>query len=311
LTLKPSAPAVTVVIPVRDGGPQLFGVLKALEQQTLPCDSFEVVIGDDGSKNELPGESPGGRLNLTVSRAAPANSYVARNRAARTGTAEVLAFCDSDCVPAPDWLEMGLTALHTADVVVGDILWDPPLTPTPWTILDIELHVNPAAAVGAGRCLGGNLFVRRDLYERVGGFDESLPSGGDGDFGTRCVRAGARLVFAPDSSVTHPTHDRAKPFLKKIWRVNFASGVREGRAGRRPKLLTPWLIPTIGMVRSRRAIGRSMLIDRGRLEAAGVHADWLSTLRALAALYLVIPYVGRIARSAGRRAGHREIRNVT
>ncbi|MDQ2913774.1 MAG: glycosyltransferase [Chloroflexota bacterium] len=298
--------AVTVVVPVRDGGSRLLDVLQALESQTLGGDRFEVVIGDDGSKDEVAEKLPGGRLNLKVVRGAPANSYVARNRAARAGNGDVLAFCDADCVPASDWLEMGLAALEAADVVVGDIRWEVPAAPTSWTLLDIEMHVNPAAAVKSGRCLGGNLFVKRDLFERVGGFDESLPSGGDDDFGARCVRVGARLVFAPSSSVAHPTHNRAEPLLRKVWRVNYATGVREGRIGTRPRLLRLWLVPTVGMIRSRRRIGRSLSLDQGRLAAAGAHPGWLTRARALALLYLVIPYVGRIARSAGQRKGRSE-----
>ena len=62
-----------------------------------------------------------------------------------------------------------------------------------------------------------NLFLRRELFERVGGFDETIDEHGDFDFVERCVAVGARLVFGPDAVVSHPTRERGRAVLRAQW----------------------------------------------------------------------------------------------
>jgi hypothetical protein len=118
----------------------------------------------------------------------------------------VLAFTDADCEPAPGWLAAGLKALARADIVQGRVL--------------------PAAASGPfDRTLGvtseyglyetANLFARRDVFERIGGFEpvlgigaETHPFGEDAWFVWRAKRAGALTAFAHDALVYHSVFPR-------------------------------------------------------------------------------------------------------
>ncbi len=178
-------------------------------------------------------------------------------------------------LPEPGWLEAGLRALDGAgaDVVGGAILPVIPARPTTWTLLDLDLHVDQKLATSNGRALGGNLFVRRDLFVAVGGFDQSLPNGGDYDLVARCVANSAQLVYSGAAGVRHPTHDRPGPLLRKIWRINRAAGVRQARTGQPPRLITRGLIPYFGMAQSRKAIGRPSRLDQARLRLSGANAS--------------------------------------
>lgn len=295
----PTGLVVSVIVPVRNGGRDLGGLLDALVAQTLSCEAFEVVIGDDGSTDGALGELEFPEPWLRVVPGPPLNSYAARNRAAQTSQARVLAFCDSDCTPEPSWLERGLAALDHADVVGGLIRPIVPDVPTVWTLLDLDLHVDQERAVNSGRGLGGNLFLRRDLFDRLGGFDDSLPNTGDSDLVARCVEAGLRLVFASDAVVWHPTHNRGRSFLRKVWRIHRALGIRHARQGMRPNLMTIASIPILSMARSRRHAGRPLGLDRGRLSGAGVKPSALQNAAALGAMYLVLPTFIRAARFRG------------
>jgi glycosyltransferase involved in cell wall biosynthesis len=293
------APVVSVVVPVRDGGSGLAELAEALAAQTLARDRFEVLVADDGSSD---GATKGLATEdewLRVLPGPPINSYAARNRAARSAAAPVLAFCDADCRPEPPWLERGLVALEQADVVGGLIVPLLPERPTVWTLLDLDFHVDQERAVASGRGLGGNLFVRREVFERVGGFDESIPNTGDSDLVSRCISSGARLAFAPDAVVSHPTHNRPWPFLRKVWRIQRALGVREARRGVRPRLLTASSVPILSMIRSRRSARRPLLLDRTRLAANGVEPRLRDHLRALPLMYLLLPVLTRAARFRG------------
>src|SRR5690349_15461089 len=101
-------PEISVIVPVRNGRGYVEELVAALERQTLAPPRFELVLADDGSTD--------GTLEWLAARALPwvkvapgppRNSYAARNRAVANSVGTVLAFCDVDCVPEPEWLERG------------------------------------------------------------------------------------------------------------------------------------------------------------------------------------------------------------
>jgi GT2 family glycosyltransferase len=298
---------VSVVVPVRnDRGRHLQALLEALERQTLPRDRFEVLIGDDGSTD---GSAEGLARDdgwVRVLPGPPRNSYAARNRAARAGTGPVIAFVDSDCRPEPTWLEEGLRALADADAAAGAIGFDVPDKWTVWTLIDMETTKDHERQVRVANAETANLFVRRELYDRVGGLDDTIPEHGDFDFAERIVAAGGRLVYAPRARVVHPTRDTPRPFLRMVWIMNRWYAVRAVREGKRPAAvkLRCWL-PVVSTLRGRRRLGYSLRLDRRALAANGVRPRLRDDLLALPLQYLVLPYVRNAAQLAGYIHGRR------
>lgn len=298
---------VSVVVPVRnDRGRYLRELIQALERQSIGRERFEVLIGDDGSTDgSTEGLStPDGWVRVLGG--PPRNSYAARNRAARAARAPAIAFVDSDCKPEPTWLVEGLRALADADAAAGGIRFDLPAHPTVWTFIDIETTKDHERQVRSGNAETANLFVRRELYERIGGFDDSLPEHGDFDFAERVVAAGGRLVYAPAALVTHPTRDRARPFLRMVWVMNRWYAVRAARAGKRPSAvkLREW-VPIVQQVRGRRRLGYSLRLDERCLRANGIRPRPRHDLLALPLQYLVLPYVRNAAQLVGWLQGRR------
>lgn len=306
-----TGPVVTVIAPVRDGAAVLPHLIAALEAQTLDRGHFEVVIGDDGSADGGTDGLETGDGWIRVVSGSRSTGYAARNRAAAAARGEVLAFCDADCVPDDRWLEAGLAAIEDADVAAGFIRGVGPSRPTIWTLLDMDTFVDQERAVSAGGLLTGNLFVKREFFNRLGGFDESLPRTGDFEFAQRCEAAGARVVYAREAVVDHPTYNSPKPFLRKVWGVNRWYGWREARAGRRPNALRlrAW-VPFVQTYRSRRYFGRPPWLATERLRQNGVEPRLQDHLRALPVIYLVLPYAGLLAQLAGWRAGRRSPADV-
>jgi GT2 family glycosyltransferase len=282
-------PRVTVILPVRNDREGVRTVIAALERQTLPRNEFEIVVGDDGSVDgSVDGiETPDGWVR-GVSGAAVSSS-AGRNRAAALARAPVLAFCDSDCRPAPDWLEQGIRALEPADMAAGAITLVAPRRPTVWTVLDADMFLDQERLVGRGLAVTANLFVRRELFERIGGFDDALHYGGDSDFVVRARAAGARLVFAPGAVVEHPTRDTASAVGRKVWVTSREYAARETREGRRPSLLrVRSLLPVLAYGRQRRRAGRTLGLSVDRLSTAGnvtVATRWAATAVAYGPLY--------------------------
>jgi glycosyltransferase involved in cell wall biosynthesis len=296
----------SVVVPVRNRSEDIRELLDALAAQTIPRERFEVLIGDDGSTDGLTNNLATGDGWIQVLWGPPMNSYAARNRAASAARSPVLAFCDSDCKPEPDWLEKGLGALEDADAVAGGIRFVLPRRRTLWTLLDIETTKDHESQVPMGNAETANLFVRRDLFTQLDGFDDTLPEHGDFDFASRCVASGGRLVYAPEALVWHPARERALPFLRMVWVMNRWYAAREARAGRLPVALKLrcW-IPALSVVRSRRRMGFSLGLDRRTLNANGVRPRLRDDLRALPAIYLLLPYLRGFAQLRGCIDGRR------
>ena len=298
----------SVVVPVRNGGADVPELVAALAAQTVPRERFEVVIADDGSTDgSLTGlEAHEGWLRVLLGR--PRNSYAARNSGLRAAGAPVIAFCDIDCRPEPAWLAAGLAALAQADIAAGEVRFTVPERPTTFMLLDADSSLDHAAQVTIGKGSTANLFVRRDLLERMGGFDDRLPSGGDWELVTRCVSDGARLVYAPDAVVTHPVRG-GRAYLRKVWFRSRWAATRGALVGGRPDLLAA-LLPPARMVQFRRRSGRSLALDRARLRDHGTTPTGWQQAAALGARYVLVPGLTYVARLWGwidglrlRRAG--------
>lgn len=299
---------VSVVVPIRDDrGGQLRDLLGALERQTLPRERFEVVIGDDGGTDGSLDAIETDDGWLRVVHGPPRNSYAARNMAARaTRPSRALAFTDSDCLPDPDWLEAGLAALEDADAAAGDIRFSVPDEDSVWSLIDVEATKDHELQVQNANAETANLFVRREVFERLGGFDDSLPEHGDFDFARRVVESGGTLVYARDARLVHPARTTAKQFLKMAWVMHRWYAAREARAGRRPLGTTiRWWVPLVAHLKWRRDAGRPLRLDRARLAAQGFRPRLRDELKALPLLYVLLPYWGGAAQVRGFLDGRR------
>jgi len=204
---------VSIIIPAYNAEKTLARCLEACLNQTYS--DVEVIVVDDGSTDSTPqiAESFSATF-LTQQRQGPA---AARNRGAETAKGEYLAFTDSDCVPAPDWIERLVSEMGDGVAAVGgtyDIA-------NPESLLARMVHEEIVARHARldrdVDFLGSfNLMVRRAAFEEVGGFDESFPraSGEDNDLAYRLQNAGGRLRFVPEAAVAHYHPTRLWPYLR-------------------------------------------------------------------------------------------------
>ena len=220
---------VSVVIPTFQRAARLPGLVAALEAQSLPVEDFEVIVADDGSRDDTPAVladlAARTRLDLRVVRN-PTNKGPgrARNLAWRSSTAPIIAFTDDDCMPTPGWLEAGLARFTdgSAGIVQGRTLPDPSVALGHWA-------VTQRLEEFSDRYETCNIFYRRSVLEEVGGFDEEIIFfGEDAVPGWKARRLGVVAEFAPDALVYHAvTHPGPRYFLR--WAMqhgNWATLVR-------------------------------------------------------------------------------------
>ena len=205
-------PKVSVIVPARNAAATLGRTLAALAQQTL---DHEAIVVDDASTDET--AAIAGRYGVTVIAAGGDGPSRARNLGAAAAGGDWLAFTDADCFPRPDWLAAA-TAME-ADVVQGPVV--PEREPGPFERTVSLAHPSPLYETA-------NLVVRREWFDRVGGFEAwllplaSKELGEDVWLGWRLRRAGARLAWAPDAIVEHAVFDRdALGFIAERLRLRF------------------------------------------------------------------------------------------
>jgi glycosyltransferase involved in cell wall biosynthesis len=204
---RPGLPAVSVVAPTRDRATRLRGLLRALSEQRLARDRFEVIVVDDGSRDETPvvlSEAAGaGPLALTVVRRERAGGpAAARNAGWRRARAPLVAFVDDDCEPSPAWLEamLAAAAAHPGAIIQG------PTTPIPRETGALGPFARTRRIEAPGPWFQTcNILYPRALLDRLGGFDERFPDalGEDTDLAWRAIEAGAGTAFAPEAGVHH------------------------------------------------------------------------------------------------------------
>jgi glycosyltransferase involved in cell wall biosynthesis len=291
-------PLISVIVPVRNNPDGIRALLTRLRDQTIPQDRFEVIIGDDGSRPECAPRLDDSDVNVRVVKGPPKTSYAARNRAVAAARGAVLAFTDSDCLPEPTWLERGLAALDTADVIAGEVRYKLPPRPTVWSLLTVDMFLDQERAVRFSGAMTANLFVRQELFDALGGFDEALPSGGDYDFAQRVVAGRGRLIYGPDAVVLHPTLDGAREFMRKVWRVSRWTAARRARSHKPPSFVGYLaFVPFIGVALSRRMMLRPALgLELRRLRACGARARLRDRIYAMTMLYFVVAYVAGFAK---------------
>jgi GT2 family glycosyltransferase len=212
---------VSIIIPFRDQPELLRNCLRRLSASTFR--RYEVVLVDNGSTDPrtrlLLAKLRDRRRVRVVDAAGPFNFSRLCNAGADAATGDGLLFLNNDTeVLTPDWLEHLLALAADPHVgVVGATLLYPDgtvqhagLFPRPdgaWVHPHrgrpadaAELNAVRAVPAVTGACL----FVRREVFEDVGGFDESFPvTFNDVDFCAR-VRAGGRLVLVtPGARLIH------------------------------------------------------------------------------------------------------------
>jgi glycosyltransferase involved in cell wall biosynthesis len=206
VTRTDAAPRVSVAVSTYQRADRISRLLRSLSRQTLPPTDFEVVVYDDGSRDDsvatirqlIP--ELGYPLRL-IEGSANRGPAAGRNEAWRAASAPVVAFTDDDCVPDADWLRVGLQAFDdpAVDVVVGRV------EPAPDQLGDLGPFSRTLRVSDARFFATANCFYRRSALEAADGFDEQFrrAAGEDTDLGLRVLGEHGRAQFAISALVHH------------------------------------------------------------------------------------------------------------
>ena len=214
---------VSVVIPCFQDAGGLVVCLDGLLAQK-DAGSLQIIVVDNGQTPsiQLPETY---RERVTLLHEPRPGSYVARNAGIAAATASVVAFTDADCLPMVVWLARALSFFRenpSFDLFAGRVTLFTQTGAPPRTCA--ELYENHFAFrqednVKAGYAVTANLFVRRQVFDRVGAFDPVTYSGGDAEFTRRAVAGGSRLAYCGDSVVKHAMRSDLDELISKVHRI--------------------------------------------------------------------------------------------
>lgn len=188
----------------------------------------------------------------------------ARNEGLRHVRADIVAFPDDDCA-YPDGL-LGAVARRFAEqpeldgltgrAVASDGAADPSWERDAAVLTSRNLW---------NRVISFTLFLRRELVERVGAFDERLglgsgttwSSGEEVEYVVRALRAGARIEYDPELVVTHAVKRYTHAELRAV-------GLRDGAS-------VGWILRRHGY--GARTTARMLLRPLGGIGASLAHGD--------------------------------------
>ncbi len=157
---------ISVIIPTYNRCKILKECLMSLERQNLPKKDFEVIVIDDGSRDQTKKLVQGykGNLELFYYRKKNEGQGIARNYGLKKAKGKIIVFIGDDIICLPDFLTEHLR-LHLwhggeEEAVLGYTTWHPKLTITPF----MRWLTNGSSILGM---FGGHQFA----YEKLLGKD--------------------------------------------------------------------------------------------------------------------------------------------
>jgi succinoglycan biosynthesis protein ExoA len=221
----PDAPFVSVVMPVRNEESHIGETLEALIEQDYPADRCEILVADgnstDGTRAVV--EAAAGRSKMPIRWLANPGqlSSAGRNAGVRAAKGDIITIVDGHCeIPGRHLLADTARIIHEqgADALCRP---QPLFYPGNSWFQDLVARVR-ATALGHGRdstiySLDNSSFVdptssgatyRREVFEKIGYFDESFDACEDVEFNHRVRAAGLKAFIDPSLAIFYrPRHD--------------------------------------------------------------------------------------------------------
>jgi glycosyltransferase involved in cell wall biosynthesis len=220
-------PALSIIIPMKNEENNIRLCLESILANSFPGEKYEIICVDNGSSDRT----------IEVAREYTKNVYqlpdktisALRNYGAQKAQGEYLAFVDSDCVADRSWINAASIYFGNEHIVCFGSTPDIPADAT-WVQKTWYLNKQIREDVQQVEWLESmNLFVKRDVFLELGGFNEKLVTCEDVDL---CYRIGQKYKIISDKRIRVVHLGEARTlrefFKKEMWRgQGNLAGVRE------------------------------------------------------------------------------------
>lgn len=217
--------SVSVIIPHKGHLWHLRTCLRSLTHQSYPRSFIEIIVVNNDPLADI------GAIAQEFSFVKICNEFTlgpaaARNTGASCAIGDLLAFTDSDCAPTPEWIAESVAALEaiSVDCVIAGAV-QRRFKHRPRKIVEafdaVTFLQQDRLVASYGACVTANMFVSREQFWRVGGFDESFDeaAGEDWEWSRRAGQRGLAVVYASKAIVLHPAITQWKDLKRKVQRI--------------------------------------------------------------------------------------------
>jgi glycosyltransferase involved in cell wall biosynthesis len=214
-----SRPALSVVIIGRNEGLRLVQCLESVANMRPLEGGVEVIYVDSASTDDsIQNATERGAVVLCVTPERPCAS-IARNAGWRASSAPIVLFLDGDTILHPDFAVNSIAEFNKPDIAVvfGNRREIYPNASIFNRVLDLD-WIGPFGLVSY---CGGDALMRRDVLERVDGYDEQLIAGEEPELCLRIRALGYKVLHIDRPMVLH---DLAITRFSQYWRRNVRSG---------------------------------------------------------------------------------------
>lgn len=221
--MMPQLPSVSVVVLNYNDRRHLPHCLQSLQEQNYPAELMEVILVDNGSRDESVAWVRANYPQVRVVETGQNLGFAGGNNAGvQAAQGEWVAILNPDTRVRPDWLrelvQPALADPGVAAVASRMLTWDEEAIDFGDAALNfmgwgnqpgygsrhLRDYATPKPLIFA---CGGAMLVRRDLFLGAGGFDEDyFIYFEDVDFGWRLWLLGHDIVYAPRATVAHRHH---------------------------------------------------------------------------------------------------------
>lgn len=209
---------ISFIIPVLNGERTIGMCLDAIRSLDHPVDRIEIIVVDNGSSDRTVKIASEAGARVLVERGSTVGQL--RNVGAANSDGEYLAFIDADCELPAAWARDAVACLAREGVGMAgakmyrfpeDAVW----WKKAWSACS-ETVIEPDKAKWA---MGGAIMVKRSVFNEVGGFDETLVTCEDVQFGY-AVSSRYEIVCLKSLIPTHydSTGTIRVFFRKELWR---------------------------------------------------------------------------------------------
>ena len=225
-----SEPFVSIVIPTTGNVKFIRGLVDSVIKLDYPKDKFELIfIGDKPTKliEKHSERVVKAGINMVVEYT-PVAAGQKRNIGAKKAKGDLIAFTDDDTILREDWIKNSIKHLveNKGYVGVGGPNYTPkeelPFAKAVGRIFGSKFLFSFRYTIGHSKAKEiahnptCNYIIKKDIVNEIK-FHETLWPGEDSEFDIRVLKAGYKILYAPDVVVWHHRRPRPTAFLKQMF----------------------------------------------------------------------------------------------
>ena len=215
---------VSIIVPAYNAARTIGACLEGLIRQTVPRERYEIIVVDDGSRDETREMAGKHRVHLIVQpHQGPA---AARNRGVAEAKGELVLFTDADCVPAQSWVEKMVRAFDDAQVMGVKGAYRTRQKGIIPRFVQCEYEHRYRRMAKQSRIDFVDTYAagyRRRVFLEEGGFDVRYPNASveDQDLSFRLAERGCKMVFAPKAVVYHQHPRTLVAYFRRKFNIGY------------------------------------------------------------------------------------------